>query len=463
MDRRNISVIQVYISKNCLPFNFIYTFNFVAVNKKIPMNNSNMYMKSKLVLAVILCLQIQLVWAQARISYNKKGQAILSAVQPFGKEAFNFQNETVIRWLGNAGFFINSRGTCIMIDPMLKGFDMPVLFQPPITPEEVPHLDAVLVTHCDNDHYSIPSCVGLSSICPQYHSTHYVDTLMRQQELPSLGHGIGEVFRIGPMSVKLTPAYHLWQNEIEEFRKLREYKMEDYCGFLINTPDGLIWAPGDSRFLPEFLELPSPDAIFFDFSDDSWHIGLEGAIKIANTYPDAELILSHWGTVDAPDMKPFNADPRSLEGRIINPERIRILNPGEPFILKRTAKETYSAKDRSNMVFKRGKQVTSEYYTGKVYISDIAHQTKFDINHLVFAPDSRNTWHIHPDAEQVLLILDGEGYYQEEGQEVILIKKGDIVRTPANVKHWHGSTSKSTLVHLSITEKTNKRHIEWIK
>lgn len=239
--------------------------------------------------------------------------------------------------------------------------------------------------------------------------------------------------------------------------------MEDYCGFLINTSDGLIWAPGDSRFLPEFLELPSPDVIFFDFSDDSWHIGLEGAIKIANTYPEANLILSHWGTVDAPDMKPFNADPQSLEGRIINPERIHILNLGEPFILKKDYKESYSEKDTGNMLFKRGEQVVSEYYTGKVYISDVAHQTKFDINHLVFAPNSRNTWHIHPDAEQVLLILDGEGYYQEEGQEVIRIKKGDVIRTPANVKHWHGATSENRLVHLSITERTNKGHIEWIK
>lgn len=115
-----------------------------------------MYMKSKLVLAVILSIQIQIAWAQSRISYNKKGQAVPSAVQPFGEEAFDLQDGTIIRWLGNAGFFINSRGTCIMVDPMLKGFDMPVLFQPPIIPEKVPHLDAVLITHCDNDHYSIP-------------------------------------------------------------------------------------------------------------------------------------------------------------------------------------------------------------------------------------------------------------------------------------------------------------------
>lgn len=138
-----------------------------------------------------------------------------------------------------------------------------------------------------------------------------------------------------------------------------------------------------------------------------------------------------------------------------------ICNSG--IILKKGYKESYTEKDTGNMLFKCGEQVMSEYYTGKVYISDVAHQTKFDINHLAFAPNSRNTWHIHPDAEQVLLILDGEGYYQEEGQEVIRIKKGDVIRTPANVKHWHGSTSESRLVHLSITERTNKGHIEWIK
>lgn len=52
---------------------------------------------------------------------------------------------TVLRWLGMAGFFVNSRGTTFMIDPVLWDFDMP------IAPQAVPRLDAVLVTHGDND------------------------------------------------------------------------------------------------------------------------------------------------------------------------------------------------------------------------------------------------------------------------------------------------------------------------
>lgn len=397
---------------------------------------------------------------QAQSVYNEKGQAVPPPTQSFGAEAFEPMQQTVVRWLGSAGFLVNSRGTCLMVDPMLKGFDMPVLIESPIQPKNVPHLDAVLITHCDNDHYSIPTCTEMAAVCRQYHSTRYVDTLMQNQGLPSFGHGIGDTFRVGTVSVTLTPAYHTWQNEMEEFRKVREYKMEDYCGFLMDTPDGLIWAPGDSRFLPEFLELPAPDAIFFDFSDDAWHIGLEGAVKIANAYPDAQLLLSHWGTVDAPDMKPFNPDPKKLEGLVVNPKRIHVLAPGEPFILQRgiSSKQT-----DDNLIFYRGKEVKSEHYTGRIFITPGIHKAGYDINHLIFEAGSHNDWHIHPDADQLMLVLDGEGYYQEEGKPKRLVRKGDIIDTPANVKHWNGATPGSRLVNLSITDRTDKGHIQWLE
>ena len=79
--------------------------------------------------------------------------------------------------------------------------------------------------------------------------------------------------------------------------------------------------------------MPTPDAMLFDFSDSEWHFGLDGAITMANTYPDTPLLLHHWGCVDAPDFPPFNGDPASLPGRVINPDRIIKLAPGEPFTL----------------------------------------------------------------------------------------------------------------------------------
>ncbi len=47
----------------------------------------------------------------------------------------------------------------------------------------------------------------------------------------------------------------------------------------------------------------------------------------------ADLICIHWGCVDAPDMTPFNGNPEVLFDKIINPERIKVLAPGECYVL----------------------------------------------------------------------------------------------------------------------------------
>jgi hypothetical protein len=56
---------------------------------------------------------------------------------------------------------------------------------------------------------------------------------------------------------------------------------------------------------------------------------------MANAYPRTPLLLYHWGCVDAPDFPPFNADPDSLQDRVENPERIQLLAPGQPYVLRR--------------------------------------------------------------------------------------------------------------------------------
>ena len=90
---------------------------------------------------------------------EEKYQAKAPPTQSFGAEAFKESDGTTLRWLGMAGFFINSRGTTLMIDPLLGGFDMPIMIEFPIKTSEVPRLDAVLITHSDNDHYSVPTCI----------------------------------------------------------------------------------------------------------------------------------------------------------------------------------------------------------------------------------------------------------------------------------------------------------------
>jgi L-ascorbate metabolism protein UlaG (beta-lactamase superfamily) len=301
-------------------------------------------MKAKFLFTTILILLVVTINVQAQNTDTtnkkmaKKYQAKAPPTKPFGAEAFKASNKTTVRWLGMAGFLVNSRGTTFMIDPLLEGYDMPLLMKFPITPKEVPHVEAIFATHSDNDHYSVETFRDLSSVTKEYHSTIYVDSLMKNDGLRSFGHAIGDTFHFGPIHVKITPADHAWQNAYPGASK-RHFEPGDACGFWFKTPDGTIWAPGDSRRMQELLHLPAPDLILLDYSEDSaWHFGLEGSAELINAYPNAQVLLGHWGFVDAPDFIPFNGDPERLKKLAVNPKRIRVLAPGQPFSLNPSMK-----------------------------------------------------------------------------------------------------------------------------
>lgn len=258
--------------------------------------------------------------------------------QFFDEDAFQKNHETIIRWMGVGAAMINSHGTCIMIDPMLKDENMPMLIEFPITVEQIPFLDGLLVTHIDRDHYSLPTCLAVADRCNQFHSTEYVAEEMIKDGIKGIGHKIGDKFTIGSMEILVTPADHCWQNEDDRYKGKRLYVPEDYCGFYINTLDGTFWTVGDSILMEEQLHMPEPDMIFFDFSSNEWHITLEGAYKMAEAYPNSELILIHWGSVNRPDISACNANPMDLFENVLNPSRVRIVAPGEPIKLKRIIK-----------------------------------------------------------------------------------------------------------------------------
>ena len=267
------------------------------------------------------------------IRMNEKGQAAAGKTVYLTKNDFENKEETRIYWLGNASILINSHGTNIMIDPLLEGFDMDLLIDMPILPQDIPHLDGILITHIDNDHFSRMTCKDVKEVCDSYHSTQSVASVMNEEGLNGTGHDINETFSIKNINIELTKAVHNWQNGSKKW-SFREWKIEDYCGFYIETEGKTIWLPGDSKLIDEHLNMKEPDVILFDFADNDWHITLDGAIKLANTYPNADLICIHWGCVDAPAMTPFNGNPEDLYERVVNPQRIQVLAPGEKYILK---------------------------------------------------------------------------------------------------------------------------------
>ena len=252
---------------------------------------------------------------------------------PMGPESFGNRNNTEVTWIGGGGAMINSRGTVILIDPLLEGFDMPILTEAPFTVEGCGHADAVLITHCDNDHFSRPTLLGIKDRTDIIHTTQYVAGLCSDLGLKAEGHDIHDSFKVKDITITLTPADHAWQNDSPKHSAERHYEMQDFCGFRVETPDGVIWMPGDSRLMQEQLEQKPMDLILMDISDSRWHIGLDGVVKMAEAYPDVPLLPIHWGCVDAPEWKEFNGDPEAVRKLICNPDRLFVKAVGEPFIL----------------------------------------------------------------------------------------------------------------------------------
>ena len=93
-----------------------------------------------------------------------------------------------------------------------------------------------------------------------------------------------------------------------------------------------------------------------------------------------------------------------------------------------------------------------EFNTGTVHISVVSQSNHQMTTNFLFEKGSRNSWHYHPNATQVLMVLDGEGYYQEEGKDKQLIRKGDVIITAPNTRHWNGATPDSSIECLTVTD-----------
>lgn len=115
--------------------------------------------------------------------------------------------------------------------------------------------------------------------------------------------------------------------------------------------------------------------------------------------------------------------------------------------------------EQNTLIFPAENIASSESNTGEVHLSLLKESGNTMITHFRFSPGSRNYWHYHPNVEQTLLVLDGEGFYQEEGQEKRLIKKGDVIVSKANVRHWNGATPDKELVCMTVTEHAVDGHV----
>lgn len=106
-----------------------------------------------------------------------------------------------------------------------------------------------------------------------------------------------------------------------------------------------------------------------------------------------------------------------------------------------------------NAIFPKGQEITNDNFIGTAWLQPLVAGDSLNstsVGNVTFEPGARTKWHLHPGG-QILLAIDGVGYYQEKGSPKKLLRKGDVVNCPPNVPHWHGASHDIEFIQIAIT------------
>lgn len=118
-----------------------------------------------------------------------------------------------------------------------------------------------------------------------------------------------------------------------------------------------------------------------------------------------------------------------------------------------------------NFIFPKGEKGPDRNFTGNAYnYGMVAPDSTYTtvVGNVYFEPGARSNWHTHPGG-QILVITDGIGYHQIEGQPIDTLRKGDVVKCPPNTKHWHGATANTGMQQMYIVPNTEKGIVNWME
>jgi len=102
--------------------------------------------------------------------------------------------------------------------------------------------------------------------------------------------------------------------------------------------------------------------------------------------------------------------------------------------------------------FEEGFKAPNTHYIGEAWLNGLQEaddDLNFNITKATFKANSTLDWHRH-SSPQILIYVEGEGYYQERGKEPVILKAGDVIRCEKGIEHWHASTKESDVTYLAL-------------
>lgn len=120
---------------------------------------------------------------------------------------------------------------------------------------------------------------------------------------------------------------------------------------------------------------------------------------------------------------------------------------------------------QNETIFPIGNPGPADWFSGEVYVQTLVNPEQIEglytVGQVTFSPGGRTYWHTHP-LGQVLLVTEGEGWYQERGKLARVLTKGTTITIPRGVEHWHGASAGNRMVHIAISNIAGGNSVTWI-
>ncbi len=218
-----------------------------------------------------------------------------------------------ITWLGHSTSLVEIDGARVLLDPVWSERAAPMTWagpkrfhEPPLPLDELPELDAVLISHDHYDHLDHRTIQALADQVPRFLvplgvGAHLVYWGIEEEKIIELDWW--DDVAIGPLTLTATPARHFSGRSLV----MADMNRTLWAGWAIRGPEHRVYYSGDTALFPGLTEIGERlgpfDAALIETGayNALWadvHIGPEQAVVACQMVQGAVLFPVHWGTFD---------------------------------------------------------------------------------------------------------------------------------------------------------------------
>ena len=219
-------------------------------------------------------------------------------------------DEPKIEWLGHAGFLIRINKFNILIDPNLSEHCQIIhrTMRPFVHANELPDIDAVLISHAHYDHLDIPTLEGikeLKKIILPAKTEQYLPKDLRDRSIPL---EMNQTINLNQSDDESKSGLKIIQVKAKHNGSRNHPFSSDFfaTGYIIVSDELTIYYSGDTGFGNHFEDIANkynPDISILPIGSyepyfilKNYHLDPADAIKAAKILKSKTIIPSHFGT-----------------------------------------------------------------------------------------------------------------------------------------------------------------------